>query len=291
MAYGAILSQTPTASNVAYNNSQTSSIITGSNVQQAIDQLFTSVSNGKQQIASAITDKGVSTSANDSFATMATNIRAIPTVRTYGEREIGEIVSLTHNGIKSNFIVINQGVPSSLYDDSCDGTWLLSENLYTLTQWSASTNVNYAQSDIHNLVNNEYYSLFDRKSKEKIKQVKIPYVNSIYYNGEVLSGSNGLSCNCFILSAREVGKGTDNRYNPNDGVLLPYFIYGETTEANNKRIVVYNGNATRWWLRSPSASSTNSWYCSYTGVIASKPRTEMYGARIAMVVYSNMVID
>ena len=77
MAYGAILSQTPTASNVAYNNSQTSSIITGSNVQQAIDQLFTSVSNGKQQIASAITDKGVSTSANDSFATMATNIRGV----------------------------------------------------------------------------------------------------------------------------------------------------------------------------------------------------------------------
>lgn len=77
MAYGAILGQTPTASNVTYNNSQTSSIITGTNVQQAIDQLFTSVSNGKAQIASAITDKGVSTSANDSFAQMAANIGQI----------------------------------------------------------------------------------------------------------------------------------------------------------------------------------------------------------------------
>lgn len=80
MAYGAILGQTPTASNVTYNNSQTSSIITGTNVQQAIDQLFTSVSNGKAQIASAITDKGVSTSANASFAQMAANIGEIETL-------------------------------------------------------------------------------------------------------------------------------------------------------------------------------------------------------------------
>ena len=79
MAYGTILGQTPTASNVSYNNSSTSSIITGANVQQAIDQLFTSVSNGKQQIASAITDKGVSTSADDTFATMAENIGKIST--------------------------------------------------------------------------------------------------------------------------------------------------------------------------------------------------------------------
>lgn len=67
------------ASNVSYNNSSTSSIITGKNVQQAIDQLFTSVSNGKKKIAGAITDKGVSTSANDSFDTMANNIKNIQT--------------------------------------------------------------------------------------------------------------------------------------------------------------------------------------------------------------------
>ena len=79
MAYGSILGQNPTAQNTLYNNAQTSSIITANNVQGAIDQLFTSVSNGKQQIASAITDKGVSTSGNDSFATMAENIGKIST--------------------------------------------------------------------------------------------------------------------------------------------------------------------------------------------------------------------
>lgn len=82
MAYGAILGQTPKqiknpttiATNVSYNNSQTSSIITGNNVQEAIDELFTSVSNGKELVANAITDKGVATSVSDTFATMAENI-------------------------------------------------------------------------------------------------------------------------------------------------------------------------------------------------------------------------
>ena len=44
-----------------------------------MNNLFQSVSNGKSQIAGAITDKGVPTSASDSYSTMASNIRAIPT--------------------------------------------------------------------------------------------------------------------------------------------------------------------------------------------------------------------
>lgn len=44
-----------------------------------VNNLFQSVSNGKSQVAGAITDKGVPTSANDSYSTMASNIRAIPT--------------------------------------------------------------------------------------------------------------------------------------------------------------------------------------------------------------------
>ena len=44
----------------------------------AINETFTSVSNGKTAIAAAITDKGVATAASDSFATMAANIASIP---------------------------------------------------------------------------------------------------------------------------------------------------------------------------------------------------------------------
>ncbi|OXS53291.1 hypothetical protein B1A99_29960 [Cohnella sp. CIP 111063] len=44
----------------------------------AIAELFTNVSDGKAVIASAITDKGVPTDAEDTFAEMAGNIEAIP---------------------------------------------------------------------------------------------------------------------------------------------------------------------------------------------------------------------
>ena len=44
-----------------------------------MNSLKSSVSSGKAQIASAITDKGVSTSASDSFSQMATNISQIKT--------------------------------------------------------------------------------------------------------------------------------------------------------------------------------------------------------------------
>lgn len=43
-----------------------------------INELFSSVSNGKEAIASAITDKGVETSSTDTFSTMANNIEQIP---------------------------------------------------------------------------------------------------------------------------------------------------------------------------------------------------------------------
>lgn len=43
----------------------------------AINEVFQNVSNGKQLIATAITDKGVTTSSDDTFQTMATNISKI----------------------------------------------------------------------------------------------------------------------------------------------------------------------------------------------------------------------
>ena len=50
---------------------------TATNVEGALVELFQSVSNGKTLIASAITDKGVTTSNNDTFQTMANNISKI----------------------------------------------------------------------------------------------------------------------------------------------------------------------------------------------------------------------
>ena len=60
---------------VGYNNTATG--MTATNVQGAVDELFTSVSEGKALIAAAVTDKGVETAATDSFAEMAGKVGQI----------------------------------------------------------------------------------------------------------------------------------------------------------------------------------------------------------------------
>ena len=63
------------AEDVSYDNTTTE--MTATDAQAAIDELFTSVSDGKTLVAAAITDKGVETAATDSFTTMADNIANI----------------------------------------------------------------------------------------------------------------------------------------------------------------------------------------------------------------------
>ena len=69
-------------------------------VEKRVEDCFQSVSNGKRLIAEAITGKGIVTSANDTFKTMADNINNIP-----GKTE-DIIVSMVGNGI-ANVILEN----------------------------------------------------------------------------------------------------------------------------------------------------------------------------------------
>ena len=50
------------------------------NLQNQVNSLNSSVSNGKTQVANAITGKGVAASGSDSFATLASKISQISTV-------------------------------------------------------------------------------------------------------------------------------------------------------------------------------------------------------------------
>ncbi|HKM01841.1 MAG TPA: hypothetical protein VJ083_07310, partial [Sedimentibacter sp.] len=56
---------------------------------------------------------------------------------------VGTLVRTQINGVNDNAIVTNQEIPenSPLYDSSCNGTWLLTKDMYINHQWS-SNNVN-----------------------------------------------------------------------------------------------------------------------------------------------------
>lgn len=178
---------------------------------------------------------------------------------TVGALPVGATLSLNVNGKAREFLVVHQGKPSDLYDDSCDGTWLLMKDVYKSQEWHGSSDNKYESSDIHSYLNNTFLNLFDANIRDTIKQVKIPYrKNGGSYGGIIGSGTNGLSCKVFLLSGYEVGFTSNNSdYFPIDGAKLAYFESGTSTLAKEKRIAYLNGSATSWWLRSPVSNNGN----------------------------------
>lgn len=209
-----------------------------------------------------------------------------------GSMSVGSTVKLKLGGTARDFLVVHQGLPSSMYDSSCNGTWLLLKDIYTTRTWDSSNN-DYKNSDIHSYLNGTFLNLFDNDIKSAIKQVKIPYQNGTGSGGSVASGANGLSCKIFLLSGYEVGFSTsDNSYFPRDGAKLSYFSSGTGSAANNKRIANYNGSATGWWLRSPYTSSTNYvWYVYSGGGCSGWGYYSSYGVRPALVLDSSLSVS
>lgn len=154
---------------------------------------------------------------------------------------VGSSVYCNVNGTKTEFIVVHQGKPSSLYDDSCNGTWLLMKDIYENRQWNSSDVNNLENSTIQSYLNGTFLNLFDSNIKDAIKQVKIPYRKN-GSGGTNQSGANGLSCKIFLLSGYEVGwTSSDSQYFPQDGAKLDYFT--ASSGGKSKRIAKLNGSA------------------------------------------------
>lgn len=199
-----------------------------------------------------------------------------------GAKAVGSTVKIKVNGTVEDFIIIHQGKPSSVYDDSCNGTWLLMKDIYTTRNWDDS-NCDYLNSDMTAYLNGTFISLIDADIRNAIKQVKIPYIN--YSNDNVMSGSNGLSCKVFLLSGTEVGF-SGVSYMATEGAKLSYF------DSASKRIAYNGSSAANWWLRSPSSNDYVSVWGVYTdGSDRSLWCYDRYGARPAFVLPSSLVVS
>lgn len=210
-----------------------------------------------------------------------------------GSKAVGSIVKLKVGGAAKEFIVVHQGKPSSMYDESCNGTWLLMKDIYENRAWDSSNANKYESSNIHTYLNSTFLNLFENNIRDAIKQVKIPYRKGGGSGGSDQSGANGLSAKIFLLSGYEVGWTTsDIRYLPVDGAKLDYFESGDGTSASNKRIATRNGVAVRWWLRSPQ---TNNLYSvnqvDSDGQSYSSNAPNQYGIRPALVLPSDALVD
>ena len=173
---------------------------------------------------------------------------------TLSSKAIGSTIKLKVNGSAKDFIVVHQGKPSSVYDDSCNGTWLLMKDIYESRQWHSSNTNDYANSTIHSYLNSTFLAMFDSNIQKAIKQVKLPYRKGSGTSTTVTSGSNGLSAKIFLLSATETSFSFS--YMPSgEGAELAYFKGCADNSSDSKRVAYLNGSATYWWLRSPHCNN------------------------------------
>lgn len=197
-------------------------------------------------------------------------------------KAVGSIVKIKVNGAAKDFIIVHQGLPSSAYDASCNGVWVVMKDIYTTMKWDGSNN-DYLNSDMTAYLNGTFISLIDADIRNAIKQVKIPYTN--YSNNNVMSGSNGLSCKVFLLSGTEVGF-SGVSYMNTEGAKLSYF------DSASKRVAYNGSSAAGWWLRSPyTDDGYNVWYVGSGGSSGSWDYSLAYGVRPAFVLPSTLVVS
>lgn len=206
---------------------------------------------------------------------------------------VGSTVKIKVDGTLKDFIIVHQGNPdSTIYDSSCNGTWVLLKDVLTGNMpFSANNSNSYKDSDIHHYLNGDFYGAIDSDIRAVIKQVKIPYQNGTGADGSLATGSNGLSTKVFLLSGYEVGWTTsDNSNSPKDGVRLAYF--GNSSGGNSKRIAYNGSSAAIWWLRSPRTSDNGTvWGVGADGSSDGYWCGGSYGVRPAFILPSTLVVS
>ena len=210
---------------------------------------------------------------------------------TLSSKAIGSTIKLKVNGSAKDFIVVHQGKPSSVYDDSCNGTWLLMKDIYENRQWHSSDTNDYANSTIHSYLNSTFLAMLDSNIQKAIKQVKLPYRKGSGTSTTVTSGSNGLPVKIFLLSATEMS--FNFSYMPSgEGAELAYFKGCSDNSSDSKRVAYLNGSATYWWLRSPNCNNSGNALCvSSVGDWGSYYCSGSFGIRPALILPSTLLVS
>ena len=194
-----------------------------------------------------------------------------------GDLLVGQTVAIKESGTPIPYLVVHQGNPDAgLYDASCEGTWLLRNEIKSMRTYGSSRFYNY--SDMPRFLNPDIAgsatSGLDEKIKNAMKTVKIPYHAS---TGDIMSGANGFSCRAFLLSSREYGG--DHYAMPVDGVMLDYFKGGNAAN----RIAYYKGEPARQWTRSDRLEGSTVWVVLESGTFTSLSVSYSYGVRPAFI--------
>ena len=137
---GVVASTMISSKNVTYQNKT---------VNNALDELYNNATTGKELVAAAITNKGVTTTSNDTYETMVTNISSIDTDHTEINQKINNLES-KHNidiaSLKGTINNLNQSMTNSNVRYNSDTDMI---EVYNNGKWSGVLN---AKLKSHNLI-------------------------------------------------------------------------------------------------------------------------------------------
>lgn len=206
-----------------------------------------------------------------------------------GTLAVGSTVKIAVGGTDYDWLVVHQGIPdASIYDASCNGTWLLMKDIYDDMQWTDTGKNEYANSIVHRYLNNEFLSRLSVKNT--VKSVKIPY-DAGGYSQNLHIGADGLQAKVFLLNLYELGFNSDSGYMPlNNGKKLNYFRAGDSGPL---RIAYKDGSAAIWWSRDPwkGIGGSNVWYVNKNGSKSFDSCNAMYGVRPCMILPQDALVD
>lgn len=205
---------------------------------------------------------------------------------------VGSSVFCNISGTKKEFIVVHHGNPdTSIYDSSCDGTWLLQKETggYGI-KWGMTQGVYYSQSNIKAYMSE---AIDEIDIKDIIKTVKIPWCA---YGSTYHTLSDGDECKGFPLSMTEVGlTSSDLSYVPDgDGAKLDYFESGTGSSANEKRLALTDIVSRNWWTRSiRTDNNAVAWFIYMNGIGNSANVTDSddYRYRLAFIIPSDTLVS
>lgn len=189
------------------------------------------------------------------------------------------------DGGYNEFIIVHHGLPSELYDASCDGTWLLEKDVVTERVWDGRND--YSDSLVAEWLSATYMvDHFNSSIKSKIKTVKIPFLRS----GETFSGQNGFECQAFLPSIMEMGIPLGGKSGMGeDGACLTYFE-GTAIDEEPLRTV---GSKNRYWTRSSYVLTDDQVFtcAGATGKFSYRDGSYSYGIRPMIIVDSTTILN
>lgn len=161
-------------------------------------ELFTSVSEGKSLLAGAITDKGVSTSANDTFQQMANNVAAIETGG--GSTWYADFVKFLKE--QGDMHVLNQEYPSiTVMGDAASFEGFYGVLFEEIANPENTILIPWPAIDLIGSQNNSFYGdfFFDGNGAEIV--VSNMGAN---YGFQIYNFSNTLPCNMYVFKGSSV---------------------------------------------------------------------------------------